>query len=181
MPRGYYDYVKRMHTPVKDLELAEKIGECQSKCGKTYGYRRVHIWLKNGFFFKLCVKFKVWYKKQSDEQRERRESACTPYLHNSRKSSACQGRLPWQPFISPLTMAANFCYSVAPSALFFSITQAKRKRDPKSACEDIRYSAKANNKGCRHRETAASQKQRRGAVIPPPPHLYDSTNQDECQ
>ena len=67
MPRGYYDYVKRMHTPVKDLELAEKIGKCQGECGKTYGYRRVHIWLKNGFFFKLCVKFKVWYKKQSDE------------------------------------------------------------------------------------------------------------------
>ena len=48
MPRGYYDYVKRMHTPVKDLELAEKIGKCQGKCGKTYGYRRVHIWLKTG-------------------------------------------------------------------------------------------------------------------------------------
>ena len=27
MPRGYYDYVKRMHTPAKDLELAEKIGD----------------------------------------------------------------------------------------------------------------------------------------------------------
>ena len=92
------------------------------------------------------------------------KSACTPYLHNSRKSKACQGRLPWQPFISPFTMAVNFCYSDTTSALFFSITQAKRKRDPKSACEDIRYSAKANNKGCRHRETAASQKQRRGAV-----------------
>ena len=48
MPRGYYDYVKRMHTPVKDLELAEEIGKCQGKCGKTYGYRRVHIWLKTG-------------------------------------------------------------------------------------------------------------------------------------
>ena len=48
MPRGYYDYVKRMHTPVKDLELAEKIGKCQGKCGKTYGYRRLHIWLKTG-------------------------------------------------------------------------------------------------------------------------------------
>ena len=70
-----------------------------------------------------------------------------------------------------LYMAVNFCYSDTTSAIFFSITQAKRKRDPKSACEDIRYSAKANNKGCRHRETAASQKQRRGAVIPPPPHF----------
>ncbi|MBO5746184.1 MAG: IS3 family transposase [Clostridia bacterium] len=43
---GYYDYVKRMDTPAKDLPLAEKIKECQEKCGKTYGYRRVHIWLE---------------------------------------------------------------------------------------------------------------------------------------
>ena len=43
---GYYDYVKRMDTPSKDLHLAEKIKECQEKCGKTYGYRRVHIWLE---------------------------------------------------------------------------------------------------------------------------------------
>lgn len=46
---GYYDYVKRMDIPAKDLPLAEKIKECQNKCGKTYGYRRVHIWLeRNG-------------------------------------------------------------------------------------------------------------------------------------
>ena len=46
---GYYDYVKRMDMPAKDLPLAEKIRECQDKCGRTYGYRRVHIWLeKNG-------------------------------------------------------------------------------------------------------------------------------------
>ena len=46
---GYYDYVKRIDTPARDLPLAEKIKECQDKCGKTYGYRRVHIWLeRNG-------------------------------------------------------------------------------------------------------------------------------------
>ena len=43
---GYYDYVKRMDTPARDLPLAEKIRECQDGCGKTYGYRRVHIWLE---------------------------------------------------------------------------------------------------------------------------------------
>ncbi len=42
---GYYDYVKRMDIPDQDLPLAEKIRECQDSCGKTYGYRRVHIWL----------------------------------------------------------------------------------------------------------------------------------------
>ncbi len=46
---GYYDFVKRMDIPAKDLPLAKKIEECQQQCGKTYGYRRVHLWLeKNG-------------------------------------------------------------------------------------------------------------------------------------
>ena len=43
---GYYAYVTRMDIPAKDLPLAEKIKECQDRCGKTYGYRRVHIWLE---------------------------------------------------------------------------------------------------------------------------------------
>ena len=42
---GYYDYAYRIDIPAKDLPLAEKIQECQDKCGRTYGYRRVHIWL----------------------------------------------------------------------------------------------------------------------------------------
>ena len=38
-----------MDIPAKDLPLAKKIEECQQQCGKTYGYRRVHLWLeKNG-------------------------------------------------------------------------------------------------------------------------------------
>ena len=36
---GYYGYVLRMDMPAKDLPLAEKIQECQEKCGKTYGYK----------------------------------------------------------------------------------------------------------------------------------------------
>ncbi len=43
---GYYGFVSRMDMPAKDLPLAEKIRECQEECGKTYGYRRVHIWLE---------------------------------------------------------------------------------------------------------------------------------------
>ena len=43
---GYYGYVKRMEIPAKDLLLAEKIRECQTECRRTYGYRRVHIWLE---------------------------------------------------------------------------------------------------------------------------------------
>ena len=43
---GYYGYVSRMNVPACDLPLADKIRECQEECGKTYGYRRVHIWLE---------------------------------------------------------------------------------------------------------------------------------------
>ena len=43
---GYYGYVSRIDIPAKDLPLAEKIKECQDRNGKTYGYRRVHIWLE---------------------------------------------------------------------------------------------------------------------------------------
>ena len=43
---GYYGYVKRMDVLARDLPLAERIRECQSECGKTYGYRRVHTWLE---------------------------------------------------------------------------------------------------------------------------------------
>ena len=48
---GYYGYVSRMDIPSWDLPLAKKIRECQDKCGNTYGYRRVHIWLeRNGIY-----------------------------------------------------------------------------------------------------------------------------------
>ena len=43
---GYYDYADRIDRPAKDLHHAKSIQECQDKCGKTYGYRRVHIWLE---------------------------------------------------------------------------------------------------------------------------------------
>ena len=42
---GYYDFVKRMNRPDRDAALAQRIAECQACCRKTYGYRRVHIWL----------------------------------------------------------------------------------------------------------------------------------------
>ena len=48
---GYYGYVSRMDISARDMPLAEKILECQKECGKTYGYRRVHIWLeRNGIY-----------------------------------------------------------------------------------------------------------------------------------
>ena len=43
---GYYDYVKRLDQPAHDAALAEIIREQQKKCDKTYGYRRMWMWLR---------------------------------------------------------------------------------------------------------------------------------------
>jgi len=43
---GYYDFVNRMDEPDKDESIAREISECQQRSGKTYGYRRVKIWLE---------------------------------------------------------------------------------------------------------------------------------------
>ena len=43
---GYYKYLSKKDILDKDLQLANKIEECQEIHHKTYGYRRVHIWLE---------------------------------------------------------------------------------------------------------------------------------------
>jgi transposase InsO family protein len=42
---GYYGWLRKTKQPDRDVELAALIGECHSKTKKTYGYRRVKIWL----------------------------------------------------------------------------------------------------------------------------------------
>ena len=44
---GYYSYVKRKESPEKDAVLAEKRRTHQRLCRQTYGYRRMHLWLKS--------------------------------------------------------------------------------------------------------------------------------------
>jgi len=53
---GYYDFAKRMDAPDCDESLAMAFAECQRRCRKTYGYRRVHIWLEREYGFKLNPK-----------------------------------------------------------------------------------------------------------------------------
>jgi len=42
---GYYKYLKQLKYPAKDFELAEKIRAKQETCRRTYGYRRMKLWL----------------------------------------------------------------------------------------------------------------------------------------
>lgn len=46
---GYYRYVRHMDKPEKDAGVAEIIRQCHQECGRTYGYRRVKIWLDRDF------------------------------------------------------------------------------------------------------------------------------------
>jgi putative transposase len=43
---GYYSFVKGIDKPNKDEHLVSVIKQCQQHAKGTYGYRRVHIWLK---------------------------------------------------------------------------------------------------------------------------------------
>jgi len=43
---GYYDFVHRIGRKEKDAELAEVIRKQQERCFKTYGYRRMWLWLE---------------------------------------------------------------------------------------------------------------------------------------
>ena len=44
---GYYDFVKRLGQPEKDADLSKEIQICQDTTDKTYGYRRVWLWLEH--------------------------------------------------------------------------------------------------------------------------------------
>ena len=44
---GYYDFVKRIGNPDRDADLAKEIRICQCATDKTYGYRRVWLWLEH--------------------------------------------------------------------------------------------------------------------------------------
>lgn len=43
---GYYRYARHLHMPRKDEKIADMIRQCHQLCGRTYGYRRVQIWLE---------------------------------------------------------------------------------------------------------------------------------------
>ena len=49
---GYYEYLHRRKRPDSDAALADLIRECQKQTGQTYGYRRVHLWLKERNVYK---------------------------------------------------------------------------------------------------------------------------------
>ena len=80
---GYYDYVKRMERPDRDLPLAEQIKECQQEVKRTYGYRRVQIWLERKGIYKnpkTVLRVMQKYNLLSVVRRKKYQH-CGEYLH----------------------------------------------------------------------------------------------------
>ena len=114
---GYYDYIHRIDIPARDLPLAEKIRECQEKCGKTYGYRRVHIWLeRNGIHHnpKTVLHVMQKYGLQSVVRRKKYRKY-GEYLHRypnllNRDFSATRPNQKWVTDISYIPTKQGFLY-----------------------------------------------------------------------
>ena len=114
---GYYGYVKRMDTPAKELPVAEKIRECQDKCGRTYGYRRVHIWLdRQGIHYdpKTILRIMQKYGLLSQVRRKKYRN-CGEYLHRypnllNRNFNADRPNQKWVTDISYIKTAQGTLY-----------------------------------------------------------------------
>ena len=81
---GYYDFLKRMEKPAFDQDLAAAIAECQRITRKTYGYRRVHLWLeKQGIYRNPKTILRVMHKYGllSEIRRPRKYRHMSEYLH----------------------------------------------------------------------------------------------------
>ena len=114
---GYYGYVSRIDTAAWDLPLAEKIRECQELCGKTYGYRRVHIWLeRNGIHHDPKTVLRVMQKYGLlSVVRRKKYRKYDGYLHRypnllTRNFSATKPNQKWVTDISYIPTKQGFLY-----------------------------------------------------------------------
>lgn len=82
---GYYEFLHKTSYPDKDQWLADLISECQSKCGKTYGYRRVQIWLERKKNLKVnhkaILRVMNKYNLLSEIRRKRKYKYMSQQLH----------------------------------------------------------------------------------------------------
>lgn len=82
---GYYAWIGRMEREDKDKWLAEKIAICQEKSKKTYGYRRVGIWLLREYGLKInhkaVLRIMGKYQQLSEIRRRRKYQQYSQALH----------------------------------------------------------------------------------------------------
>ena len=114
---GYYAFLKRMDIPDRDLSLAEKIRECQNENHRTYGYRRVHIWLeRHGIYRNPKTVLRVMQKYNLlSVVRRKKFHYCSQHLHRypnslNRDFSAERPNQKWVTDISYIKTAQGFLY-----------------------------------------------------------------------
>ena len=114
---GYYAYLKRKDIPDKDLPLAEKIKECQEESHRTYGYRRVHIWLeRHGIYRNPKTVLRIMQKYNLlSVVRRKRFTYCSQILHRypnilNRDFTANRPNQKWATDISYIKTSEGFLY-----------------------------------------------------------------------
>jgi len=114
---GYYAFLKRMDIPDRDLPLAEKIRECQNESHRTYGYRRVQIWLeRQGIYRNPKTILRVMQKYNLlSVVRRKKFHYCSQHLHRyqnllNREFNAERPNQKWVTDISYIKTAQGFLY-----------------------------------------------------------------------
>ena len=114
---GYYCYLKRKDIPDKDLPLSNKIKECKEKSHRTYGYRRVHIWLeRQGIYKNPKTVLRVMQKYNLlSVVRRKKFHYCSQYLHRypnslNREFTAQRPNQKWVTDISYIKTSQGFLY-----------------------------------------------------------------------
>ena len=114
---GYYTFLKRRDIPDRDLPLAKRIKECQQEGHKTYGYRRVHIWLERQGIHrnpKTVLRIMQKYNLLSVVRRKKFHY-CSQHLHRypnllNREFTAERPNQKWVTDISYIKTAQGFLY-----------------------------------------------------------------------
>ena len=81
---GYYAFVHRLGRPEKDASLAEMIAQQRERCFRTYGYRRMWLWLKRQNIFrnpKTVLRIMKKYDLLSEIRRRRKWQQMGQQLH----------------------------------------------------------------------------------------------------
>lgn len=81
---GYYDFVHRLGKPEKDAALANTIAQQQERSYRTYGYRRMWLWLKSQNIFcnpKTVLRIMKKYDLLSEIRRRRKWQQMGQQIH----------------------------------------------------------------------------------------------------
>ena len=114
---GYYAFLKRIDIPDRDLPLAEKIRECQEESHRTYGYRRVQIWLERQGVYRNPKTVLIVMQKYNllSVVRRKKFHYCSQHLHRypnllNREFTAERPNQKWVTDISYIKTSQGFLY-----------------------------------------------------------------------